>query len=213
MSKMFERNMLAALSVVDEAAEAERRDGPRHTRVMRVAKMVLRSHDELCVIRNISDGGLMAQVYSAPAPGEPVVFEFRSGPSIAGQVRWVRDDLIGVEFDTRIDAGRLLAGDDAAPVAPRAPRLATDTPAVVRCGVRIHPATLCDISQGGAKLCAADWTQPGQEVVVRVPGLPPIAGTIRWRDERHAGVAFTLPVPLPVLAAWAAHPDQPTDPA
>ena len=42
--------------------DAERRHGARHIAVMRVAKLHTRHGEELCLVRNISPGGLMANI-------------------------------------------------------------------------------------------------------------------------------------------------------
>lgn len=191
------------------AGEGERRQGRRHVTVLRIAK-VMRTHgDELCVIRNISDGGVMAHLYAPAQVGEPVVIEFKSGAQLAGRVRWARGDDAGIQFLNPIDMVSFLGGegDVTGSGEPRAPRLGVGLPAVARVGVRMHSVTICDISQGGLKLARSWDLAVDQKLVVRVAGLPPLSGTVRWCDDRFSGVAFDHPLVFTVLARWAAETD------
>jgi hypothetical protein len=194
-----------------DGSEHERRHGRRHVTVLRVGKVVREHGDEICVIRNISAGGVMAQLYSPAKLGEKVIIEFKSGRRLAGDIRWVRGQDAGVQFEDEIDIVRFLAGEDdiAGGFGPRAPRLGVGMPAVMRCGVRVHPVTVCDISQGGLKFRAIESTAEGQKLVFRIAGLPPLAGTVRWRDPLYAGISFDTPLALDVLARWAADTDRP----
>jgi hypothetical protein len=187
-------------------AVSDRRGDRRYATVFRAARLGRRHGDGLCLIRNISAGGAMAHVYAPVMVDEPVTIELRSGPPLPGRVRWARGNEVGIRFDARIDIARLLAGDAQPPECPepRSPRLSLGVYALIRCGACSHPAILHDISQGGAKIDAADWVVAGAPVVLRIAGLPTIAGAIRWRDRRRAGIAFDQPVPLETLARWAA---------
>ncbi len=192
----------------DAAADgSERRQGRRHVTVLRVAK-VMRTHgDELCVIRNISEGGVMAHLYAPARVDEPVVIEFKSGAQLPGRVRWARGDDAGIQFLDPIDMESFLAGEGDVATGqgePRAPRLGVGLSAVARIGVRIHPVTILDISQGGVKLSRIPALDIDQPLVLRVAGLPSLSGTVRWCDDTHAGVAFDRPLAFPVLARWAA---------
>ncbi|UIJ44981.1 PilZ domain-containing protein [Sphingomonas cannabina] len=192
------------------ASAPERRGDRRHVTVLRVAKVVRTHGDELCVIRNISSGGVMAHFYSPARVGEEVVIEFKSGRKLSGIVRWTRGEVAGVEFDEKLEIVRFLAGEDdvAGQFEPRAPRLGVGLPAMMRSGVRVYPVQVCDISQGGLKFRALPTTEQGQKLVFRVAGLPPLTGIVRWRDEEHAGVAFEMPLPLETLAKWAAETER-----
>lgn len=190
------------MALLEPAASRDRREGQRYKTVLRVAKLVTARGEELCVIRNISSGGLMAHVYSRPAVGESVTVEVKSGRMLPGTVRWTRDDVAGLQFDEVIDVDQVLGQHGEQGQVARSPRLGVDVRAMVRCGVVYRPVTLCDISQGGVKVRALPWMQPGCEVVLRLPDLPPQTGTVRWRTEEHAGIAFITPISLKTLAGW-----------
>lgn len=187
----------------------ERRHGARHIAVMRVAKLHTRHGEELCLVRNISDGGLMANVWSNLAVGDPLTAEFKSGHRASGQVAWRRENQIGVQFDETTDVATVLGGDeDPAPgFHPRAPRVNINARGRLRCGARYYAVDVHDISQGGAKVVSADpevWEKIDGAVVLSMTGLPPIEGTARWHDNSNAGLAFNTPIPLDTIARWIA---------
>ncbi|MGN6818662.1 MAG: PilZ domain-containing protein [Sphingomonas sp.] len=191
------------------ALAGERRHGARHIAVMRVAKLHTRHGEELCLVRNISAGGLMANIWSDLAIGDPLTAEFKSGHRASGRVVWRRENRIGMQFDEEADVATVLGGDeDPAPgFHPRAPRINIAARARLRCGARYYAIDLRDISQGGARITSADpdvWEKIDGPIVLSVTGLPPIEGTARWHDASNAGLAFNTPIPLDTIARWIA---------
>jgi hypothetical protein len=202
----FEKGGLTTVSLSDEAPSSDRRAHTRHVTVLRVAKLITPNGEELCLVRDISAGGLMAHIYSELKVGDPVTAEFKSGHVVPGTILWRREGQAGIRFDEPADAERILSGDDVAPNRhqARSPRLGIRLRARVRVGAFYRSATLCDISQGGAKIQPPDLAEIGQSVVLAVTGLPAIAGVIRWRDADYAGIQFDIAVPFKLLAEWAA---------
>jgi len=191
------------------AIDAERRHGARHIAVMRVAKLHTRHGEELCLVRNISSGGLMANIWSDLALGDPLTAEFKSGHRASGRVVWRRENRVGMQFDEDADVATVLGGDeDPAPgFHPRAPRINITARGRLRCGARYYAIDLRDISQGGARITSADpqvWEKIDGPIVLSVTGLPPIEGTARWHDASNAGLAFNTPIPLDMIARWIA---------
>jgi hypothetical protein len=183
----------------------ERRQTLRHVTVLRVAKLQTPRSEELCLVRNISAGGLMAHIYSELNIGEPVTAEFKSGQAVSGRVLWRRDGLAGIQFSEPVNAARVLADNhDYVPSSqqPRAPRVGIDVRARLRVGARYHAVTLCNISQGGGRVSPGEPLEAGQKVILTVNGLPPIAGSVRWCDRDHAGIAFDNPIAFEALARW-----------
>ena len=90
-------------SKTDNAASAKR----GLNRDSLLLKAVLRfpsANDEREVrIRNLSAGGLMAEVPVRVARGEPVEINLRSIGWITGHVAWVTDGRIGIAFDHPIN--------------------------------------------------------------------------------------------------------------
>lgn len=183
----------------------ERRQARRHVTVLRVAKLQTPRSEELCLVRNISSGGLMAHIYSELNIGELVSAEFKSGQSVSGRVLWRRDGLAGVKFDEPVDAAKILADNhDYAPSSqqPRAPRVGIDVKARIRVGARYYAVTLCNISQAGGRVSPGEPLEKGEKLILMLNGLPPIAGSVRWRDKEHAGIAFDNPIAFEALARW-----------
>jgi hypothetical protein len=57
----------------------------------------------LCLVRNISSGGVMVHVYRPVEIGTKVGIEIRNDDLFTGEVVWARDSNIGVRFDEPID--------------------------------------------------------------------------------------------------------------
>ena len=73
----------------------ERRDGERYLTLFRVGSVMIEDRRELCLIKNISAGGMMIRPYCKLEPGTAVSVELKRGEQIPGTVNWVRDDSAG----------------------------------------------------------------------------------------------------------------------
>jgi hypothetical protein len=196
-------------AIVPASADAgsDRRHGDRHVAVMRVAILHTAHGEELCLVRNISDDGLKARIWSDLNVGDPLTAEFKSGDNVSGTVVWRREDHIGVQFTETQDHAAILSGDEDPPAGfqPRAPRVHLETPGRIRVGARYHRVMLSDISQGGAKVRLGPpdrWEEGAPSLVLTLGGLPPIDGTLRWHDAEVAGITFNTKIPLDTLAGW-----------
>ena len=187
-----------------DVSPPERRSDVRQVTVRLVAKMRTPQGQELCLVRNISSGGLTAHVYSTVTVGAPATFEFASGFIAQAKILWQRDNLAGVQFDTCIDTQLVLSRSSPSPETPepRAPRVELGIKARVRLGATYRSVTLINISQGGAKLRSVDPLAEEQKLVLLVEGLPPLTGRVRWSRGEEAGIAFYEAVPFDVLAQW-----------
>jgi len=199
------------LTVVSFSSETppppERRSSPRNISVLRTALLRTSHGEELCLVRNISIGGLMVQLFSDLDVADPVTVEFKSEYSVRGRVVWRQDNLAGIQFSHPIDLADVLANQfegNVVPHANRAPRAEVNVPAQVKSAGAWQPAILRNISQGGARLQfgAADDLDP--IVFLAAPGLSAIPGTIRWRDGLSAGMAFDRLIPFADIARWVA---------
>lgn len=192
---------LYSLSEMPPVDDGERRQGERHMTLYRVGAILIEDRRELCLIKNISAGGMMIRLYSPVTVGVPISVELKSGQPVSGKISWVRDSQAGIVFDTPIDVIELLSASMDGP-RPRMPRIATC------CDIRIHdgnqPFTArgCDISQGGVKIECRQYLPAGTDVVVTLAGLEPRAGIICWCDGEHAGITFNRLLPLNELVGW-----------
>jgi hypothetical protein len=181
--------------------EPERRTGERHLSLLRVGTLAIDGRRELCLIKNISAGGMLIRAYCAIAAGTRVAVELKQGEPIPGTARWTKDECIGVSFDQPIDVLALLASSEDGP-RPRMPRVEVDCTAWVRVGASVHRARAVDISQGGLKISFRGLLPVKAEVVVSIAGLDPCPGVIRWNADGTCGITFNRVIPLPVLVAW-----------
>ncbi|WP_294173125.1 PilZ domain-containing protein [uncultured Sphingomonas sp.] len=180
---------------------SDRRSGERHLTLLRVGVVVIASHRELCLIKNMSSGGMMLQLYCEAEPEQPIEVELKTGVSVAGRVSWTRDGQAGVTFAAPIDLVDILAHDGRGP-RPRTPRVETDALIYVRHGASTFRLRAADISQGGVKVELAAELPVNAEVVVTLPGLPPQPGAVCWNHGGFAGLSFNQPLPLATLVGW-----------
>ena len=183
------------------AEDAERREGERHMTLYRVGSILVQDRRELCLIKNISAGGMMIRLYCSIGDGTPVTVELKSGQPIHGRIGWTRDQNAGVAFDQPIDVIDILSTSMEGP-RPRMPRIETGCHAMLREGANVVRVQACDISQGGLKVRTETALQQGAEVIVTLPGLDPQRGIACWNDGGFAGITFNRLLPLGELVAW-----------
>ena len=179
----------------------DRRDGERHLTMYRVGSITVGDRRELCLIKNISAGGMMIRAYCPIAEGTALSIELKCGQPITGQVSWARGDNLGVTFDSAIDVIDILSASAEGP-RPRMPRIAVDAFATVRDGANIYRLAVCDISQGGIKLVGDVNLEPGCDLTVSLPGLATMAAALRWQVDGQLGVSFNRLIPLAELVGW-----------
>ena len=181
----------------------ERRNDDRVSAMLRVAKLSNGSGEQQLVrVKNLSAGGLMAIVGSAPSVGDHVDVEL-SSEKIPGSVVWIRNDLVGIRFDQNVDLGELLAGrKQRHGFRPRPPRLEIACKASVRVGKLYYSVDVHDISLGGMKVEPIEEYCVGKKVIVVVESLRPIKGEVRWYSDRRAGIVFDKPLEFDELTEW-----------
>lgn len=182
----------------------ERRENQRHVTILRIGKLITSRSQELCLVRNISGGGLMLHVYSPREVGEAVEVELKTGHRLRGVIRWTHEANVGVMFEEKVNVADVLANpvlfEDG--TKPRAPRLDVSCNATVRAGAQLCQVGVCDISQGGAKIATDRIFLPNEQVVITLPEFRPIAATIRWCGNGFAGVGFHQLLPFGELTHW-----------
>jgi len=183
------------------SAGMERRDGERQMTLYRVGSVQVENRRELCLIKNISAGGMMIRLYCEIAEDTPVTVELKSGQPITGVISWTRDQQAGITFDEPIDVIEILSSAMGGP-RPRMPRIETNCFVTVREGATCLRARACDISQGGLKIQCDTELAEGADVVVTLPGLAPRRGIACWNDRGFAGITFNRLIPLGELAEW-----------
>ena len=184
----------------------ERRSSERHIKILRVGTVVVDGRRELCLIRNISAGGVLAHVYSQLMPGQQVTVELKTSQPVTGRVVWTRGGNAGIQFDTAMDVAELLATPQGADNGwrPRTPRVEIDRMATLRAGARTAWVHARDISQSGVKIETEAEAVPvvGEEVVITLEGFRPLHGVVRWASDGHCGISFNQLIPFGDLIDW-----------
>ena len=180
----------------------ERRTDERLTPMLRIAKLSSAFGEQLIRVRNVSAGGLMADIGEAPEVGSSVWVEL-SQQKIPASVVWIRDGMVGIKFDQNLDIGELLAGRKARHgFRARPPRLNVECKASVRVGRTYYTVDVHDISLGGIKVEPIQEYCVGKKVVVIVESFRPVKGEVRWFSDRVAGIVFDQPLGFEELAEW-----------
>lgn len=185
-------------------ARPERRREQRHLTILRVGALVVDGERELCLVRNISAGGVMAHVYRHIEPGTRVSVEIKNDEPLSGVVIWEEDSNIGIGFDEPIDVADLLASSKILSDGrlARRPRIEIDRPAKLRCGAEVCRVRALDISQGGLKVETDNDLPINADVVVTLDGFRPLQGVVRWHREGQYGISFLQVVPIAELCEW-----------
>lgn len=188
---------------------AERRGDVRHLTILRVGTLLVGGRRELCLVRNISAGGLMAIVYSKFQAGERIAVELKTNHQIAGIITWSRDSMIGINFDEKIDVAEILSNPPLLDNGwrPRMPRVPVDRLATLRAGARTYWVSIRDISQGGVKVEADQPIEIGGETVVTLENFRPLPGVVRWRHGNMVGISFNQVIPFHELSQWLVQDD------
>jgi hypothetical protein len=192
---------LYSLSESPLSPSQERRDGDRLTTLYRVGSLLIAERRELCLIKNISAGGMMVRVYCGIAEGTRLAVELKCGEPIAGTVSWARDALLGITFDAPIEVIDILSNPTDGP-RPRLPRVEINETVSVREGATTYRLKLCDISQGGLKVEGDTALANGSHVVVTIAGTEPLPGVVRWTAGQQMGITFNKMMALPTLVEW-----------
>lgn len=202
VDEFAEESTLFSLST-DVPRPTNRRTEERLVTILPAAKLVTDTANYICRIKNISAGGLMAEVVCPLEVGAQLYIEMNSEQRIPGRIVWRREGSVGVKFDQDIDLRELLANRrPRRGFQPRPPRLEVTCGATVQIGKFYHKVEVHDISLGGMKVALSDWQCAGKSVIVTIESLRPVRGTVRWYKDGHAGIVFDKPLAFEELAEW-----------
>jgi hypothetical protein len=194
----------ASLTAKQTDFPRERRSGKRTITVYRLAKL-LSDREELCLVRNISPGGLMAEVFSGKTAGDALSIDLGDDAPRPVTVAWTDGDSAGFTFSEPIDVEQVLANTlKPGSHRTRPIRLATAVDVTLLSLGSSDSCRLIDISQGGAKLSSSITSEIGDPVRIDVAGLGRLSGTVRWMRDGQLGVIFTRLVSYRQLARWLA---------
>jgi hypothetical protein len=188
---------------LDVPRPTDRRTEERLAAILPVAKLITEHGPLLCRVKNLSAGGLAAELAN-PLPADTELHvDFGNDQRIPGVVVWTRKSCAGIRFDAKVDLRQLLSNRKPREgFRPRPPRLEVNCFANVRIGKLYHRVEIRDISLGGVKVAINDWDCCGQPVTVTVDSLRPIKGRVRWYKAGQAGIVFDAPLRFEELAEW-----------
>jgi hypothetical protein len=186
---------------VDTPARPDRRSDERYVSLLRVGAMTIDGRRELCLIRNISAGGMMISPYSPIAVGTRLSVELKQGDTVEGLAQWSDNGLVGVTFDEPIDVLALLSAPGGRP-RPRMPRIELNCTATLRYEKIVFRAEVANISQGGICLKSPVDLEVNDDVVITLSGLHAAAGVVKWRDGDYFGIGFNRVYPVGELMAF-----------
>ena len=190
---------LYSLSEAPPAAP-DRRSAGRYLSLFRVGTLAIGDRRELCLIRNVSAGGMMIRPYCSIDSGTRLSVELKQGEPVEGIAQWVKEDCLGVTFDKPIDVIALLSAEDGPK--PRMPRIEIDATASIRVEKDVYRARIENISQGGMKVHCGSDLPLGPEVIVSIVGLEACRAIVRWKNGDTYGITLNRVLPLPMLVHW-----------
>lgn len=185
------------------AIPLDRRHGKRVITIFRVGKITRSTGDELCMLRNMSEGGAMANVASPFEVGERVTLNLRLEERIEARVVWVRDSVIGLAFAKPVDLEAILATSAPEGPRPRAPRLTVAAQGRLHVDREAYRVVTTDVSQSGAKLFVGVPLVRLSQAQLWIDGLPQQSGIVRWSANGMVGISFLLPIKIWALTEWA----------
>ena len=193
-------------SHAQEAQSAEdRRNSERYVTVLKVGRAVIDGHDQLCLVRNMSQDGAKLDLYHGVTKDQKITIELRSDKVVTGTVRWVGDHAAGIRFDEPVDVSDLLQGRPNRSVLrklPRAPRFLAKSVVRMEHDHGVMSGQLVNISLHGLCVETADKARIDDHVVVRIEGLPSRSATVRWLGHGMMGLHFEMPMSFSDLARW-----------
>jgi hypothetical protein len=187
-----------------EEVTVERRRNVRHTTVFQVARIITPGWQELCILRNVSPGGLKAEIYIPATEGERVTIELKTGHCLRGKIVWTRDQFIGVQFDEPVPMMSMLThcslDDRIERIRP--PRIEVDLWGTLRIDHEEVPIRVSNISQAGLKFSTLRKLRADARCEVQLDELGWKRATVRWCRDSDAGVMLVQPLLYPEFAHW-----------
>jgi hypothetical protein len=187
MKKVVETTTYSLSAVAPQATD--RRHDRRYVSLLRVGALLVDGRRELCLIRNVSAGGMMIRPYSPIGIGQRVSVELKRGERISGVAQWSDNGLVGVTFDQAIDVLALL-NSTGLETRPRMPRVELSCTATVRHEGTVFRASVVNISQGGICIDSPVDLAIDSDAVITLPELRVAAGVVKWREGTLFGIGF-----------------------
>lgn len=184
---------------------ADQRAALRFTLILRAGKLLTDRGEYLCVLRDVSSGGLRLRLFHPLALPPSLEIELAGGERYRLDLAWQDGEQAGCRFaDGPVDTDRLL--EEAGPFPKRSIRLRLRLPLALalHSDGAVLAAELHDISQYGAALSCSERLAIGQHFEIDAPGLGPLPARVRWRRGELYGLVFEQSYRLDGLARLVA---------
>lgn len=169
--------------------------------VLRAAKLITQAGEYVCLVRDVSTGGVRLQLFH-PLPDEEHVFLELGNGEVHPLIRaWVKERQAGFRFLQPVSVADFLA--EAGTFPRRSLRLHVRRPGMVYSGGLVRPVELCDLSQTGAHFTCRDYLALFQPLILSIEGMPECQGWVRWRRGQDYGMVFETGHRLDQLAQHA----------
>ena len=185
----------------DEEAEAELRDAPRFTLLIRAAKLTSEEREFLCVVRDASASGISVRLFHPLPPGVELTLEMPNGDRYPLRRVWEEEDSAGFRFRELVELDRIIEGPSRFPKRPV--RIRVEVPCFLHVGSRRVRAMIDNLSQQGAMIRTDEFLSLVQRIKVEMEGLPEIAAKVCWRQDGSYGLSFEDTFQFAELAALA----------
>jgi hypothetical protein len=170
--------------------------------IFRAGKITHNGRDNLCLVRNISAGGAMAQVFQDLQIDDRIFLDLRLEERIIGSIIWVRAAMVGIAFSQKIDLGDILRSELAHGHRRRAPRVNVEATGRLQVGDQFHPVAIDNVSQTGTRIFCTEPLLSGAEVRLWIDGLGPRLSFVRWTKNGIIGLAFAQSISIWDLTTW-----------
>lgn len=180
------------------ANPADQRRDPRQTLMLRTAKVVCQSGEYVCLVRDISAGGVGLRFFHDVPEEKRIFLELANGALYPIERCWADSAEGGYRFAAPVNLEQFLAEASLFPHRPV--RLRLKVPVLLTVDGHDCRAMLADVSRSGAKVIA-DRQLPEQAFVrFDAVGLPLRFGHVRWRKDHDHGIVFQDALGLAELA-------------
>ena len=168
----------------------------RASAMLRSAKVVCQAGEYVCLVRDVSDEGVLLS-YLHEAPPEPrIILVLGNGQTHPIQRIWAAEGQASYRFASSVSVAEFL--HENAPFQVRPVRLTIAASARLIDGIESHGARLRDVSTHGACFECAAIIKPQRLVSFQIEGLRPQSGQIVWREEDAEGARYGLQFQLPL---------------
>ncbi len=185
------------------------RDKNRFALLIRSAKLKCPLGEFVCIVRDVSEGGVKLRLFHPLPPCDSFQIELSSRQSFEIQPVWTKGDLSGFSFTSAVDVSEFISERSRFP--KRALRLQLNAPAIVRTPGGAFSATICDLSREGVRIETQVALALEQQVTVEAAHFSSRVGTVRWRKTPTYGVALQNLLSFETLALTAARMQLPLE--